>query len=308
MNPDTKLTDEQARAICAAHNIPYTSHERITTGFSHEVHRINHDLIIKLFNGDEIQKFRTESGLLTSTLPILKPRLVASAQNSREVDRPYILMSFVSGMSLGSHWHEATDAQRENLIKSICQSLRLINRVIPAEIGLDATKPWHQMLTERSNGLLATLQSEGIISDVTADKIRKRIGGSKGLLGDIRVYPVYWDIHFDNFIVNEKFELQAIIDLENVELTSLDYPLFVVQRQMEEPHKYLREEDEYLADKKDYEKLRGWYQKYYPEMFDYRNLDERVKIYQLLDTLHLLIDWAHVQDLHEKLAELVAEE
>jgi hypothetical protein len=122
-----------------------------------------------------------------------------------------------------------------------------------------------------------------------------------------KLYPVYWDIHFDNFIVNDEFELQAVIDLENVELTSLDYPLFVIQKQTDEPEKFLREEDEKYADIKDYEKLKSWYQSYYPEMFEFVNIETRLAVYQLLDTLHLLNDgWSHVKELHANLEKLMS--
>jgi hypothetical protein len=39
-------------------------------------------------------------------------------------------------------------------------------------------------------------------------------------------------------------------------------------------------------------------------MFAFDNLETRLKIYQLLDILHLLKDWSHVEDLHTKLAKL----
>ena len=111
----------------------------------------------------------------------------------------------------------------------------------------------------------------------------------------------YWDVHLDNFIVNDRFELQAIIDLENVELTALDYPLFAIEKMMHEPHKYLAEEDEKYADVKDYAKLKTWYRKYYPEMFDFKDQKTRVELYQLLDALHLAVDWSHVPELSEQI-------
>lgn len=66
MNPETKLTDEQIKAICARHDIQYQSHIRINTGFSHEVHRLNNDLLIKLFNTGKPRNFETELTLLKS--------------------------------------------------------------------------------------------------------------------------------------------------------------------------------------------------------------------------------------------------
>lgn len=303
MNPETKLTDEQVKEICARHNIPYLSHTRINTGFSHEVHRLNDDLLIKLFNTGKPKNFETELALLKSDLDFPKPKFVASYQGTSEQDRSYIIMSFVSGLLLGSKWHKATDEQRERLIKDISKTLAAINRLDPKTIG-DTLDDWQTIVENRIRELSDKLLAKNILTDTQAEKVVATIATKKQYLIEGKLLPVYWDIHFDNFIVNESFELQAIIDLENVELAALDYPLFVVEKLMEEPHKYLREEDEKYADVKDYAKLKDWYGQYYPEMFAFENQDERVKLYLLIDTLHLLVDWSHVNELYEKLDEL----
>jgi len=300
MNPETKLTDEQVKEICARHNIPYRSHARINTGFSHEVHRLNDDLLIKLFNTNKPRNFETELALLKSDLVFPKPKFVASYQGTSEQDRSYIIMSFVSGLSLGSKWHEATDEQRKRLIQNISKTLATINRLNPRTIG-DTSGDWQTTVEKNIKELTDKLLAKNILTDAQAEKVVATIAIKKQYLTESELLPVYWDIHFDNFIVNESFELQAIIDLENVELAALDYPLFVVQKLTDEPHKYLSEEDEKYADIKDYAKLRDWYKKYYPEMFAFENLDERVKLYLLVDTLHPLVDWSHVSELYEKL-------
>ena len=89
-------------------------------------------------------------------------------------------------------------------------------------------------------------------------------------------------------------------------IAALDYPLFVVKKLTDEPQKYLREEDEKYANLKDYARLKEWYKKYYPEMFAFDNLEQRIKIYQLIDTLHLLVDWSSDRELYKKLDELTA--
>ncbi len=305
MNPDTKLTEEQIKLICERHDIPYHSHARVTSGFSHEVHRLNDDLVIKLFNTKDSQRFDTESAVLASSASFPKPRLIASNGPTEEIDRSYIMMTYAPGNSLGSTWHLATDKQRENLIKEISQALRTINQIDPGDIALKAEDSWESSLVKGGLERIERLKTKGIIDAATAEKIVQFLTASSPALAGSKLYSVYWDIHLDNFIVNDDFELQALIDLENVELTPLDYPLFVVQKQTDEPEKYLREEDEKYADKKDYVKLKGWYKQYYPEMFDFDNLDTRVKVYQLLDTLGLLIDWPHVKSLSTKLHELI---
>ena len=215
-------------------------------------------------------------------------------------------MNFVPGLSLGSNWHRATDTQRENLIKDICQSLKVINQIKPSELFLIEAESWGESLKISGEALVAKLKSKNSIDEATASKVLRKLSSGMGLFAADKVQPVYWDIHFDNFIVNDTFELQAIIDLENVALTALDYPLFVIQKQTDEPEKFLREEDEKYADKKDYEKLKGWYKKYYPEMFAFESIDARLEIYQLLDTLHLLVAWPQVKELYMKLDKLIS--
>lgn len=74
---------------------------------------------------------------------------------------------------------------------------------------------------------------------------------------------------------------------------------------MSDPAKYLSLEDERYARAEDYEKLESWYQKYYPEMFTFDNLEQRIKIYQLIDTLHLLNHWPKVKELYVALNSLI---
>lgn len=112
------------------------------------------------------------------------------------------------------------------------------------------------------------------------------------LLNSYDTQIVFWDIHLDNFIVDEHNTLAAIIDLEATDQTTLDYPLFIVQRLTQNPAKFLSVENEKFADKKDYKHLMEWYQSYYPEAFAFEKLDERIMIYRLLDATHLLKDWA----------------
>jgi aminoglycoside phosphotransferase (APT) family kinase protein len=306
MNPDTKLTLAELKTICGRHGIHYQSHSRITTGFSHEVHRLNDNLILKLFNTEDARHFKTESALLASALPFAKPKLAASEMKDGVIDRDYIIMSFVPGISLGSVWHLATERQREHVIKEICQSLQIINNIEPSGIGLVVPSTWTASLSKRAEDLSTELLKRKIIDQQTAEKIGAFFRLRVHSLGKSDLCPVYWDIHFDNFIVNDQLQLQAIIDLENVELTALDYPLFVIQKQMDDPEKFLREEDEKFADKKDYVNLKAYYRKYYPQMFEFSDLDTRLKIYQLLDVLHLLKDWSHVKELYLKLDQLTS--
>lgn len=300
MNPDTKLTNYELEVIFQRHSISYSSHSRINSGFSHEVHRINEDLIIKLFNSSDNRNFSTELAVLRSGDNFAKPKLIASHVGNKKNDRSYIIMSFIPGYSLGSRWHLATEKQREKLIKDISHILKAINKLDPKNIG-GSDKSWDAYIEDKIKKLVDNLLAKETIDKSCAKAIVNYVDTNLKFLANSKLYPVYWDIHFDNFIVNENFELQAIIDLENVELAALDYPVFIMDNLMKEPQKYLQEEDEKHANVADYVKLAEWYKKYYPEMFSFDNRIERALLYQLIDTLQLLQDWPEVKDLHRKL-------
>ena len=305
MNPDTKITSLQIKQICEKHNITHRSHERITYGFSHEVHRINNDLIIKIFNTQHVNKFRTERSALASEYTFQKPQLIASGTPDDIVDRYYIIMSYIPGKSLGSVWHLASDTQRKKLIASICKNLRVINAIDPTSMELQDKTSWQAYVLERVSSSTSELVKKNTIDAAVAKRTLAFAQESCKVLIGTNLYTTYWDIHFDNFIVNESFELQALIDLENIELTSLDYPLFVIRKQMNDPAKYLNLEDEKHARLEDYEKLESWYREYYPEMFAFDSLERRIQMYQLLDALHLLEGWPQVKELYTTLDSLI---
>jgi len=305
MNPETKVTLAQIKQLCVKHGITYLSHERITSGFSHEVHRLNDDLVIKLFAPEHAEKFQSETAALGYDGTFLKPRLVASGMPNDLVDRYYIIMSYVPGRSLGGAWHQASNAQRKALIATISQNLQSINSIQPETLKLEGRLPWQTSILQRADTLTSNLVDKHIIDAATAKQALRFAHDSSEALAHSELHTVYWDIHFDNFIVNESFELQAFIDLENIELTALDYPLFVIRKQMHDPAKYLSLENEKHAKEEDYKQLESWYRQYYPEMFAFAELERRIQVYQLLDTLHLLTDWSHVKELHTTLRSLI---
>ena len=309
MNPETKASVEQIKEICRKYGIRYYSHKRITVGFNHEVHRLNDDLILKIYNvrnRDDSKRFKLESAILSSGANILKPRLIASDDSRELIDRDYLIMSFIDGISLGSVWHEGSDEQREKVIRQICDSLRVFNTLSLSEYDISGPRDWEDMISVRFNDYVARLQDKSILDEQTIRKTRDYFDNDSKYLSGSAVYPVHWDVHFDNFIVDDDFNLLALIDLETVQLAALDYPLFTIQTMMNNPDRYLSEENEKNADKKDYENLKLWYQKYYPEMFEFENLERRVSLYVLLDILDMLVDWSHVKRLHVELDKLIS--
>lgn len=251
-------------------------------------------MILKVCTRPEnIERFTVEEKLLAHEGDFLKPKLIAADFSKEIIPNEYILMEYIDGDPLGFIWHTLDDASRESLIKEISATLRGINEIEPTDI-FTTYKQWGDHIVDRWGAGNQKLLERGVLNQRQYADITAMFSKYQPILNSSPVKVNYWDIHFDNFIVKDD-KLAAIIDLEAVSTAALDYPMYVIRKQMAQPEKYLTEENE------QYENLETWYRKYYPEMFDFDHFEERVTLYQMLDVLHLL------KDRHKEAPELYAE-
>ena len=110
---------------------------------------------------------------------------------------------------------------------------------------------------------------------------------------------VHNDAHFDNFIYdNGKIKL---IDFDRVLYCSIDYEFLIIKSMVDRPEKFASEEDEENAKKEDYEKFLSILKKYYPEMFNFKFLDDRVFIYQFIYNLGNAYKYGKTEVIKEEL-------
>ena len=86
-------------------------------------------------------------------------------------------------------------------------------------------------------------------------------------------------------------KIVAILDFERTDLGSIDYHLDLVQRMQDYPTKYINERDEHLVSGKDYCHLIEWFQLFYPQLFQFENLEKRLSLYSLYHNLDDYIGW-----------------
>ena len=94
---------------------------------------------------------------------------------------------------------------------------------------------------------------------------------------------VYNDAHFDNFIYDGK--TVKLIDFDRIMYCSVDYELLIIKKMLQNPKKFASEEDEKFVDIKDYTFVEKCLREYSKVMFDFKNLDDRLCVYEFFYNL-----------------------
>lgn len=312
MNSETSISDEQITAIFRHHNLAQNpSIERITTGFTNEVHGVDEYILKICVNKSNESNFEREVFLynaLRDKVTVPEPIVVDTSKTL--IDKCYMIYKKLAGEPVGRRWHMLGESQRKKLIEDVCRQIVQIDNFPIVEyahkFGLNPNPAWEEDTVHGLLKALANVEEKGIISEVTRRATEKYIHETRYVLKPQKLSLVFWDVQFDNMIINSQNKLAALIDFEGVSITSIDFRLVIIRMMSERPHIFMSEEMECYANIEDYKHLMDWYKEFYPELFDFPDLDKRIDLYELADILHKLPDWPKTKHSHDRLAQIIA--
>ena len=296
MNPETTLTNNQIIAIFQKHGLEANNISRITIGFTNEIHEVDGYILKVCVREENEPQFEKETFLYEALKgKVAVPELVAIDTSKTLIDKYYMIYHKIEGEPLASHWHELTNEQRKELIKQFCEQLRLIatfDREKYAEVcHVEPNLDWQQHHLAQIRKWQALVDEKRLFSSEKLKAIDEFIGQYQHVLKPQQLAVTYWDVHFDNVLVNEEMNFVGLIDFESVDIVSIDYLLAVACRLVQEPHRYLSLEMEPFANKADYARLMEWYKEFYPALFDFPELERRLDLYDIADILHLRLSY-----------------
>lgn len=298
MNPETTLTNIQITAIFRKHDLTANKISRITLGFTNEIHEVDgYILKVCVREGNEPQ-FKKETFLYKALEgKVAVPELVAVDTSKTLIDKYYMIYRKIEGKPLASHWHELTNERRKELIMRFCEQLKLIATFDRTEYArvchVEPNLNWRQHHLAQIRKWQALVAEKGLFSPEKLKAINEFVEQHQHVLKPQKLAVTYWDVHFDNVLVDQEMNFVGLIDFESVDIVSVDYLLVIVRRLVQEPHRYLSLEMEPFANKADYERLMEWYEEFYPELFDFPELERRLDLYDIADILHLRLSFPH---------------
>ncbi|MBS3147798.1 aminoglycoside phosphotransferase family protein [Candidatus Woesearchaeota archaeon] len=295
--------------ILLQNEIPLTSIRKIDIGFRNEVYQINENYILKICKADE-SSFKKELLLysfLRNKLPV--PDVVFSDFSKKELKRPFAVYRKIPGANLYSRWHLFTDVRRREIVRQICAMLRSLNDISLADISkavkFEKKINWHDKILSQIAGNLSKLKSAKILPPKLLLRVKTFVQKHHPALKQQKLGLVHYDIHFDNILVRGA-EVIGILDFEDVDVMSIDYILDTIKRMVDHPKIYAASKYEKFVKKKDYAQLITWFREFYPELFDFDNLDKRLALYALEYDLGLLLKFPKSTSLKRRLLKTLA--
>lgn len=264
---------------------------RINVGFTNTVYNINDTFIVKICTSpNNEENFKKEIAFYNSNLENhLIPKLYYANIEKEDVPFYYEIIEKVKGVSLYSVWHTFSEEQREEIIKQICTAMRQFH----SNIG--ESYDWINYWKEQFMSIYFEVKELHIFNKEEQQLINQAYSRFEQYLESKDFVLVHNDLHFDNIIYNNgKIKL---IDFERSMFAPKDFELAIFFRMVRKPWKFASEETEEYTNSKDYENIKLYVKKYYPELMDTPFLFQRLAIYDIVYFLKHLIDYPEEEEL-----------
>lgn len=287
------------------------SFQKIEIGWTNKVYSVNNDFILKVCEdeGNE-EKFEREVffyKFFENKIPVPKIRVY---DNSKKIyGKFFMIYPKIMGDNLYSKWHLLNNEQRKNIVAQLCLILKLISKSPYEEFvkrfNVNSSVNWRDKIVSQINNSLVQIEKRGLLQPEFIQSVKDFVERNSNVLTEQKIGFVYWDAHFDNILVQDT-KIVGILDFERTELSSIDFNLDIVKRMVEYPKKYMSEEFEKFAKKEDYAQLLDWFREFYPELFDFRNLDKRLELYAIEHDTHTLLDWPDSKEVKQMIAKTIS--
>lgn len=286
------------------------SFANIEIGFTNKVYFVNDDYILKVCEDESNeQKFEIEVffyNFFKDKIPV--PEIKVFDKSKSIYGKFFMIYPKIEGDNLYSKWHLLSDEQRKIIIKQLCDILKVINKSPYDEFlqkfDVNFSDNWHDKMLNQIQNSLKKIEEKKLLSSEFIKTIKKFVDDNHHVLKEQKLALVYWDAHFDNILVQDT-KIVGLLDFERTEVSSMDFVLDIIKRMVEYPKKYMSEKFEKFAKKEDYAHLLDWFQEFYPELFDFKDLDKRLDLYAIEHDLDTLIWYPNSVEVKQMIAKTV---
>ncbi|MBE6153598.1 MAG: hypothetical protein E7166_05180 [Firmicutes bacterium] len=255
--------------------------KRQNIGFNRAVYNINNMYIIKIcINSEKELGIINEIQYYIDNPNYFNPKLITYDTSKETIPYIYTIEEKISGNNLFNVWGSLNESQREHCLNKLVQILKKIH------------KPTEQKNEAIANMLLKYdeyLNSIKLSKIISSDKIY--------YLSELRnIFASYFenasfgfthgDIHFNNIIYSD--DGLKLIDFECCGIAPLDKDFDSINRMVRNPNNLIKKGLQSPVNPKDYDKIMYYLVQYYPEVCQVENFENRLLVYDCINSLKWL--------------------
>ncbi len=272
-----KMIAEENAAIVGKINCVREIH----AGFNNSIFEVNQTYIFKICT--DIKKedtFDTEANFYRENSDNETiPSMIRYDKSKKAIPYVYEILEKVEGKTLFYHWYCMREEERERLI---CQLVKVIKDIHKhRKKGYD----WAGMVQSRIEKKF--FETENLFDSSEKQKIMGTLNLCDKILVDNYFSIIHNDLHFDNIFLDQNGRVR-LIDFNDVTIAPFDYDFRFLYMMVDVPWKWANSEMESFQKKEDYKNLFLYVKKFYRELNDLKYLEERMKLYSILNDFDLL--------------------
>ena len=285
------------RAICKRENLRAEKIGLLRGGQVNHVFLVDNRYVVRIGAREgAFGRLRSETELLqrlAGDIPVPKICTLGQYEN-----HAYQVQEFVNGEQLHHIWLCLSPEQKDKIVYELAVYLKALHERTFQRFGYcgdsEHYDSWLEFYEDRLYSTLEEVQALDIhIPPVILQEITNYFERHKQVLQEGIAVLVHGDLWLGNILVKDG-KISAILDFEFSIQAPRDYELLLMEQFCLYPNDYVEENNEIYttADFADYLQL---LKKHYCELFEVRNLRERLNLYHILYSLRAYIAWRETQ-------------
>lgn len=249
---------------------------KINVGFTNTIYNINDSFIVKICTNESNEpKFKKEIDFYNANKDNkLIPMMYYASTDKTEILYYYEILEKIEGVTVYDIWHILPEEQREDIVRQLCDAMKQFhsNKGL-VDNWIDSNKSLFMSCFNKAKEL-------NLFSSDEIELLNEAFLKFDELFKTDEYVLVHNDLHFDNIFYNDRSI--KLIDFERSMYAPREYELGILYRMVRFPWKFASEENEKYTNKKDYENIMAYIEKYYPELIHIDNLYKKLAAYDMI--------------------------
>lgn len=243
----------------------------LNVGFTNTIYKSENYIIKICTNINNEKQFKNEIDFYHKNKDIKNiPMLYISDTTKQVVPYYYEILEKKEGQTLYEVWYKLGEEKRKEILIKLIKILKEIHRI----------KIENNNFNELIKEEISTLTKE---CNIKNNNINTLLESCNIYFKENKFTQIHGDLHFDNILYKEG-EL-VILDFETWKIAPLDYEFRILNRYQEKPWKWASIKTDMLTVEKDYQSIMDILTKNYDELKNISYLNERLKIYEIIEIL-----------------------